>query len=451
MEGILMGFLYTFQLDIMLFMSGICGILAVMTLMPKFMSPARRSILALMETASMMLLIFDRLAYIYRGRPGELSGMIVRVSNGMVFFLTLLIPLLVAHFMRDLYLNEGGLERVPRRLILCDVLFSAGTVLIVASQFTGLIYTIDSQNKYQRAPGFILSYIIPFLVVVIQESVLIQYAARLKRGFVAALMVCIALPAFVAVIQYFVYGLSLTSITLVLVVIVFYVYTLSSLGEEVGLARQRELEFYKEARKREAALFVETTEALANAIDAKDTYTHGHSARVAVLSRQIAKEAGYPKEECDKVYFAALLHDVGKIGVRHEVINKPGRLTDEEFEQIKIHPVLGNQILSSIKQSPYLSIGAHYHHERYDGRGYPEGLAGEDIPEIARIIAVADAYDAMTSSRSYRGALSMGTVRDEILKGMGKQFDYKFAAIMLRMIDEGRVDTLMDEGGNEIP
>ena len=125
------------------------------------------------------------------------------------------------------------------------------------------------------------------------------------------------------------------------------------------------------------------------------------------------------------------------------MIRKPDKLTDEEFANIKQHPVLGYQILSSIRQSPYLSVGAHYHHERYDGSGYPEGLKGEEIPVIARIIAVADAYDAMTSSRSYRDALSKQKVREEIANGMGKQFDPKFASILLTMIDDGTVDMLL--------
>lgn len=184
-------------------------------------------------------------------------------------------------------------------------------------------------------------------------------------------------------------------------------------------------------------MFAETAEALANAIDAKDKYTHGHSTRVAALSRQIAKKAGMTGRDCDQVYFAALLHDIGKIGIRDDLINKEGKLTDEEFEQIKLHPILGYQILSSIKQSPSLSIGAHYHHERYDGKGYPDGLRGEEIPEIARIIAVADAYDAMSSSRSYRAFLPQETIKEELTKGMGKQFDPKYAEIMLRMMENG--------------
>ena len=435
-----MDFIRAHQLDIMLFLSGSCGILAIMTLMPRFLSVKRRSILTLMELASMMQLIFDRLSYQYRGDVSAFGGIIVRISNGMTYFLILLILLLVAHFIRDLCLNEGGLQRSPRRLIACDVLFFVGTILIIVTQFTGLYYTFDAQNHYQRAPGNIFSYVVPFLMALIMESVLIQYGGKLKRKLVYALAACIVLPTFAAIIQYFNYGVSIISMALVLVVNVFYVYALVALGAEAGEARTRELEFYKEAQAREVALFEETTEALANAIDAKDKYTHGHSTRVAALSRIIAEEAGLTEEECQQVYFAALLHDVGKIGVPDDIINKPRGLTDEEFEQIKQHPVLGNQILSSIKQSPYLSVGAHYHHERYDGKGYPEGLAGTDIPRIARIIAVADAYDAMTSTRSYRDALGRRRVRDEIANGLGKQFDYEYAAIMLRLIDNGTAD-----------
>ena len=429
----------------MLFLSGSLGILVVMTLLPKFMSYKRRSILALMEIASMMLLIFDRLSYLYRGDPSTYGGFMVRLSNGMCYFLMLLIPLLVTHFMQDLYRTEGKLEKSPAGLRISEVLFVIGTTLIIVSQFTGLYYTFDDQNRYVRAPGNIISYIIPFLVVIIQEAVILRYRGRLRRSLENALMLSIALPSIAALIQFFFYGISLMSITTVVVVIVFYVYTLSSLGEEVGNARLREIEFLRNAQKREAALFEETTEALANAIDAKDRYTRGHSSRVATISRMIAEEAGLSEEECGQVYFSALLHDVGKIGVPDTVINKPGKLTDEEFEKMKQHPVLGYQILSSIKQSPYLSIGAHYHHEHYDGSGYPDGLAGENIPEYARIISVADAYDAMTSTRSYRDALSKEKVRTEFANEMGRQFDYKYDAIILKLMDSGKLDALYDQ------
>ncbi len=175
---------------------------------------------------------------------------------------------------------------------------------------------------------------------------------------------------------------------------------------------------------------------LADAIDAKDAYTKGHSGRVADYSKEIAKRFGYSADRQEEIYMMALLHDVGKIGVPDAVINKPGRLTDEEFEKIKVHPERGARILSNIEEMPKLATGARWHHERFDGRGYPDGLAGEDIPEEARIIAVADAYDAMTSHRSYRDIIPQEVVKGELVKGSGTQFDPRFAAIMLEIINE---------------
>ncbi len=191
----------------------------------------------------------------------------------------------------------------------------------------------------------------------------------------------------------------------------------------------------EEEQKKLKRLFKQTATALVNAIDAKDKYTHGHSARVADYSKRIAKLYGKDEQECDEIYYAALLHDVGKIGIPNKIINKDGRLTDEEYAAIKQHPLMGAQILFSISEYPYLSIGAKYHHERYDGRGYPDGLKGDDIPELARIVSVADAYDAMTSKRSYRDPIPQQKVREEFVKGSGTQFDPKFAKIMLHLID----------------
>ncbi len=182
-------------------------------------------------------------------------------------------------------------------------------------------------------------------------------------------------------------------------------------------------------------LFEQTATALVNAIDAKDTYTHGHSSRVADYSRKLAEHLGKTSQQCDDIYFAGLLHDVGKIGIPRDIINKEGKLTDEEYSVIKQHPVFGGQILGSIKEFPFLKLGANYHHERYDGKGYPEGLKGTDIPEIARIISVADAYDAMSSKRSYRDSIPQQKVREELIKGSGTQFDPEIVKQMQHLID----------------
>ena len=200
--------------------------------------------------------------------------------------------------------------------------------------------------------------------------------------------------------------------------------------------KMKEYRAKEEQQKRQQLLFEQTAAALVNAIDALGTFTHGHSSRVAEYSKKIAELAGKSEEECNEIYYAALLHDVGNIGIDSDIINKDGKLTQEEYAAIKEHPTKGDKILRSISDYPYLNIGAKYHHERYDGKGYPEGLKGEDIPEYARIIAVADAYDAMTSKRSYRDQIQRQKVREELVKGSGTQFDPEFARLMLHLIDK---------------
>ena len=212
------------------------------------------------------------------------------------------------------------------------------------------------------------------------------------------------------------------------------------LSREVAIKTQ---ELMVQHRKQER-MILQTIRALSDAVDAKDTYTNGHSARVADYSREIAKRANLPETIQKDIYMMGLLHDVGKIGIPNAIINKPSRLTDEEFDIIKTHPIMGEKILKNITEFPKLLIGARWHHERYDGKGYPDGIAGERIPIEARIIAVADSYDAMTSKRRYRDDLPQAVVRAEVEKGMGTQFDPQFAEIMLAMIDED-VDYQMRE------
>lgn len=178
--------------------------------------------------------------------------------------------------------------------------------------------------------------------------------------------------------------------------------------------------------------------ALAKAVDAKDRYTSGHSVRVAQYAREIAKRMNKTEEEQEDIYIMGLLHDIGKIGVPEAIINKNGRLTDEEFAKIKEHPKMGADILQFVEELPQMANGARWHHERYDGRGYPDGLAGEEIPEEARIIAVADAYDAMTSNRAYSKVRPQEEVRSEIVRCSGTQFDPVMAGIMVQMIDDDK-------------
>jgi HD-GYP domain-containing protein (c-di-GMP phosphodiesterase class II) len=434
--GIRMEFIRANQLDIMLFMSGICGILFVLTVMTKNLSPGRKRILSSLEASSVLLLISDRFAYLYRGNPSPQGFWMVRISNFLVFMLTLVIAHTVTLYLENLFTTEGKMDAPPKRLKACRGLFLVGATLIVVSQFTGIYYTFDEQNVYHRASGHFVCYVIPLLIIMLQLSAMIEFHKALRPMVVYPLIAVTTVPVVASIIQAYVYGISLTNMAMVGMGIIAFVLALIDLNDAVDQARTRELELLKKEERIERTRFEQTAKALASAIDAKDKYTHGHSNRVAEYSRKIAKIAGKTEKECEQIYFAGLLHDVGKIGVPDRIITKEGKLTDEEYEQIKLHPVYGHQILSIIQQSPFLSIGARHHHERYDGRGYPDGLSGKDIPEIARIIAVADAYDAMTSSRSYRAPLPQRKVREELAAGMGTQFDPEFAVIMLRLIDQ---------------
>ena len=173
--------------------------------------------------------------------------------------------------------------------------------------------------------------------------------------------------------------------------------------------------------------------ALTSAVDAKDAYTCGHSERVALLSQRLAREIHLPEPQVERIYMAGLLHDVGKIGVPESVLQKAGRLTPEEFDQMKKHPAIGARILADIKQIEDVIPGVMHHHERYDGRGYPAGLAGRNIPLMGRIICLADCFDAMTSNRTYRRALPLEVALVEIRRCSGSQFDPSLAEAFLKI------------------
>ena len=184
-------------------------------------------------------------------------------------------------------------------------------------------------------------------------------------------------------------------------------------------------------------LIDEMATVFANCIDMKDSYTRGHSNRVAKYSTMLAKQMGKSQDEIDTLYHTALLHDIGKISIPDSILNKPGRLTDEEFVVMKSHSQRGYDILKDVTIETDLATGAGYHHERFDGRGYPKGLTGMNIPEIARIIAVADTFDAMYSTRPYRKRMELSTVAEEIQKGSGTQFDPEVVKAFMELIEKG--------------
>lgn len=219
-------------------------------------------------------------------------------------------------------------------------------------------------------------------------------------------------------------------------------YIAARLYDEITKQNEEYLQMLNKKNEQIREMTTQTITAIANALDAKDAYTEGHAERVAAYSAHIARKLGMSEEEAGNIRFVALFHDIGKIGVPDVVLNKPGRLTTDEYDKMKQHTIVGGEIIKDLDMIPGVYVGARYHHERYDGKGYPEGLKGEDIPYIARIIATADAFDAMTTNRIYRKRLTNEQALDELRKGMGTQFDSKVAGALIELISTGAMKNL---------
>ena len=216
------------------------------------------------------------------------------------------------------------------------------------------------------------------------------------------------------------------------------------------LVTKMNLRSYEEKQKNDVKLILQSMNTFINFIDAKDPYTRGHSRRVAMYAAEIAKRKNLSEEEIQNIYYAGLLHDAGKISVPDAVLNKPGTLTDEERKLIQNHTIAGGKMLKQMSSLKGVRETALYHHERYDGTGYPEGLKGEAIPLYARIVGVADSYDAMSSNRVYRRHLNKDDIIEEIQKGSGTQFDPDVVKYMVDMINDGYVNVVkMETAENE--
>lgn len=421
---------------IMFALIGICSIMMIFSFLNNSMSKEKKKSLFYMALSAMTLVIADSLFKVFNGDTSFTGYWIARLSKFWVFEAFLVIIFLFNIYLKDLFLCEGQLKELPKILGYIDRTILSGTILLVISQFTGIYYSFDSNNIYSRGRWFFISYIFPLLSLVIQLIVIIKYRKHIRKRLFLPILFFAALPIGASVFQFLGKGISITSICIVGMLVLLYCFTIEDTNRLAEIAHKREIDIHKEKEKNAREMIDQSTLALVEAIDAKDKYTNGHSRRVAKYSKMIAERLGKSEEECNEIHLIALLHDVGKIGIPDAIINKTGKLTDEEYDIIKTHPAVGGEILSKIKIAPNLSIGARWHHERYDGKGYPDGLKGEEIPEIARIVAVADSYDAMASKRSYRDALPQYKIRSEFQNGIGTQFDPKFAKVMIDIIDE---------------
>lgn len=214
-----------------------------------------------------------------------------------------------------------------------------------------------------------------------------------------------------------------------IVVAVGLVVVLAGMCRKVDVLRKKQKQYHD--------IVNQSLETFAHAIDAKDQNTNGHSERVAIYSAEIAKRMGMSDEEQEQIYYMGMLHDIGKIGIPDAILKKPGKLTEEEMRIIRNHPTIGGEILKDFTAIQGISDGARYHHERYDGNGYNEGLKGEEIPLAARIICVADSYDTMSSKRVYKELHEENYILSELDQCSGKQFDPEIVPFMIEMIKDG--------------
>ena len=311
--------------------------------------------------------------------------------------------------------------------------------------FTGTIFSFDPAGSYIHGTLYYFVYTFPYYFIIFSIGILIfhfkQFSPEQRISIIAFFALCMLGP----LMQMLLFPdvlLSLFTIPIGLLICMFTLETpdyrllMKTMGELNDLRLNLQKEVERQTKKSER-LSLQAVKTLAETIDAKDRYTNGHSVRVAEYARELVKRSGGSEKEQEEIYYIGILHDIGKIGVPDEIINKTSKLTDEEFEIIKMHPVIGADILKNISMDiPDIEVAARWHHERYGGGGYPDGLKGDQIPRAARIISVADAYDAMTSNRSYRNSLSQDYVRSEFVEKSGIQFDPFYAKLMVEMIDE---------------
>ena len=296
--------------------------------------------------------------------------------------------------------------------------------------FTRYTYYYDENDVFHRGPLGWMPHIIIFLYIMFM--VLLSFGIEdKKRSFERITIFMICLTVILGLMAETMFGCyAVLRAAIVACLIFYYMFFQSESYRDEIIGK------HIEQTQMSERLSLQMVSALARTVDAKDSYTNGHSQRVADYSKEIAKRLNKSEEFQKEIYYMGLLHDIGKIGVPDYIINKTDRLTDDEYSTIKSHPEIGAEVLQDITEMPNLYYGARWHHERYDGKGYPDGLRGDQIPIEARIIAVADVYDAMTSKRSYRDVLPQSVVRSELARAKRTQLDPYIANIMLEMMHE---------------
>ena len=311
-----------------------------------------------------------------------------------------------------------------------------GYIILLNFAISSILYLTKVKDYIETLPVAQLLLVFVFILIFIHLMQYIRKNKQTKSDYILLIglflvLVCVAIES---VSVYFVATISGIFIGIGMIILLFtnIFRTIQKIHIIEEKRHQTELEIEKKENKKITLQMMQT---LSTTIEAKDEYTRGHSKRVAQYATLIAKSLGWTKDEIQNIKSCAYLHDIGKIGIPDQILNKPGKLTQEEFNLIKQHTIIGQDIVKDVTIIPHLDEVTRSHHEHYDGSGYPDGLKGNEIPIQARIIAIADSYDAMNSRRIYRNALSFEQIKEQIKQKSGTQFDPEIAEIFLKLMD----------------
>jgi len=382
----------------------------------------------LMVIFNIIMTIGDMADWTSRGTTD--LGNYLFVALGSVFYFISVNGISISLYFYEKNYLADRIEFEPFYSKLCIFLFFFQAIIAFLSPKTGLFFSISEFNEYSRGPLYPLANVIPASVALIVIFNTLKHKEELRLRELILFLCYAILPLAAAGIQIAFRGIGIINIFITISITLCYVNMESDHQNNISREQSHKL-----------------SQALVNSIEAKyfytedHLYTKGHSLRVANYSKEIASHLNFNIRELENIYYVALLHDVGKVGIPDSIINKKDRLTEEEYARVKEHSVIGARIL---REMPVFADAARHHHEWYDGSGYPDGLKGEEIPIYSRIIAVADSYDAMSSSRIYRKAMNQNEIYNQIKEGKGTQFDPQIADIMLEMIEDD-TDFLMQQ------
>lgn len=435
MNGII-DFLREHQLNCMLALSCICATIALSVLLTGI-STKKRKYLFLMEIGSAFLIMIDRITYILDSSPTELGFCMMKIGCCLLFFSPPFVIFAFSQYLRQIFAETEDLPNNLKRFTTINIITVFAEIMIIISQFTGFYYTFDETHTYHRGAGSLIAFGLPLLAVLILLSLNVQYYSRIPKRMRLLLLLFTINPFVSTIYQLLYYGYEAVNITIAAMAVLLYVFDLLDLRhiEKSNSKLKNEL-----ADKSERIIQMQDNQIMSMAalVESRDNSTGKHILRtsvgVRILLEEMQKDSGYvlPEGFCDNLIKAAPMHDIGKIGVNDVILQKPGRFTIDEFEIMKTHAEKGAKALHDIlKDSDDIAFRkiaenvAHYHHERWDGSGYPKGLKGEEIPLEARIMAIADVYDALVSKRVYKEKMSFEEADKIIMEGMGKQFDKK--------------------------